>query len=62
MIAFTILGFIVYLWGCACIGYATAEALDTKNRIAFVSEYLGADMDDVQVFLKYAIRKTGDAR
>jgi hypothetical protein len=62
MIAFTILGFIVYLWGCACIGYAMAEALDMKNRIAFVSECLGVEMDDVQVFVQYAIQKTGDAR
>ena len=62
MTAFTILGFIVYLWGCACIGYAMAEALDMKNRIAFVREYLRADMDDVQVFVEHAMRKTGDAR
>ena len=48
MIAFTILGFIVYLWGCFCIGAALAEALDMKNRIAFVREYLRADMDDVR--------------
>lgn len=62
MIAFTILGFIVYLWGCACIGYAMAEALDMKNRIAFVREYLRVEMDDVQLFVEHAMRKTGDAR
>ena len=60
MIAFSLLGFIVYLWGCFCIGAALAEALDMSSRIAFVNECLRADIDDVQVFVEYAILKTGD--